>query len=162
MDPQAYDVLGNIREVVRMISAHFSNQITKIVLDKMILLKSVVSHCILKLRQKPGKMLLASASQAIFDVVPSERRIDGVSPIVRMKAIKNKMEVRGMRAAHLRDGVAVIRYLYWLKCEIDDRYITEIDGAKKLDQFRKYGYGSDCGRTIVGSDSFRLILSIHL
>lgn len=90
-----------------------------------------------------GKMLLSHASYAISNSVPVERRLEALSPIVLLKAIKNEVEVSGMRAAHLRDGAAVVRYLHWLDCEIGGndgnggKYISEISGADQLDAFRK-------------------------
>lgn len=83
-------------------------------------------------------MLLSKATYGIVNSVPADRRIEADSPIVRMKAIKNKAEAEGMRMAHLRDGAAVIQFLHWLDVEIDDQYITEMSAAKQLDKFRKY------------------------
>lgn len=80
---------------------------------------------------------MSSASEAIQSIVPVERRITGESPIVMMKVIKNEVEAEGMRQAHIRDGAAVIKYLYWLETEMNDRNITEMVGAEKLKFFRR-------------------------
>lgn len=53
-----------------------------------------------------------------------------------MKVVKNDVEAKGMRTAHYRDGVALVRFLHWLDHEIDVQNITEISGAEKLAQFR--------------------------
>lgn len=76
-------------------------------------------------------------SEAIRAVVPFERSIESESPILKMKIIKNEIEAEGMREAHKRDGAAVIKYLYWLENEIDDRPITELKGAEQLNLYRR-------------------------
>lgn len=81
-------------------------------------------------------MLLSKASEAIQSIVPFERRLNTENPIVLMKVVKNDVEAKGMRTAHYRDGVALVRFLHWLDHEIDVQNITEISGAEKLAQFR--------------------------
>ena len=56
-------------------------------------------------------------------------------PCTLPKAIKNKTEVDGMRAAHIRDGVAVSRFLCWLETKAA-KDIDEISAARKLENFR--------------------------
>lgn len=82
-------------------------------------------------------MLLHGVSEAINLAVPVERRLIAESPIVMMKVIKNAVEAQGMRNAHIRDGVAVIKYLHWLEKSVDSTNITELSGAAKLLDFRK-------------------------
>lgn len=82
-------------------------------------------------------MVLSSASEAITNVVPVERRLEVESPILRMRIIKNEIEANGIREAHRRDGAAIIQYLYWLETEINDQNITEMKGAEKLNDFKK-------------------------
>ncbi len=57
-------------------------------------------------------------------------------PCVRLKAIKNDTEIAGARAAHLRDGVAVTRFLAWLDAKAPGNGIDEISAAKQLEAFR--------------------------
>lgn len=83
-------------------------------------------------------MILSKVSEAIQSIVPTERRLITDNPIVLMKIIKNDVEASGIRSAHLRDGIALVRYLHWLENEIDVQNITEISGAEKLAQFRRY------------------------
>jgi len=64
------------------------------------------------------------------------RIIDGTDPCTLPKAMKNKTEIDGMRAAHIRDGVAVVKLLYWLDREISKRKVTELDICEKLLAFR--------------------------
>ena len=65
------------------------------------------------------------------------RIISKQSPIVMMKAVKNPTEIERVKAAHLRDGIAVTRFMYWLKHAIGHEKITEISAAEKLEEFRR-------------------------
>ncbi len=60
----------------------------------------------------------------------------GVDPIGLMKARKNAVELRGARAAHRRDGVALARFLAWFG-PAARKGITEIDAARALETFRR-------------------------
>ena len=60
----------------------------------------------------------------------------GRDPIALMKAIKNATEIEGSRQAHLRDGVAVTRFLAWFAREAPKGNLTEIDAALKLEECR--------------------------
>ena len=53
------------------------------------------------------------------------------------KARKNPAELEGMRAAHARDAVAMIRFLAWLDAQTPGPNLTEIDIAKALEGFRR-------------------------
>ncbi len=61
----------------------------------------------------------------------------GADPVTNLKAVKNETEIAGMRAAHLRDGVALTRYLAWLDREAPGGRITEIDAVAALETFRR-------------------------
>ena len=58
-------------------------------------------------------------------------------PIYFFKAIKGKQEIESIKKAHVNDGVALTKYLFWLKKNIYKKNITEISAAKKLLGFRK-------------------------
>ncbi len=62
--------------------------------------------------------------------------IDGLSIPANLKAVKNDIEIDGMRAAHLRDGVAMVNFLYWFAKNIGKEKITELSISKKLKAFR--------------------------
>jgi Xaa-Pro aminopeptidase len=58
------------------------------------------------------------------------------SPITHLKAVRNKIQIAGLKAAQLRDGVAMVKFLCWLQQEISRKPITELSAAEKLYQFR--------------------------
>jgi Xaa-Pro aminopeptidase len=63
----------------------------------------------------------------------------GADPITLMKAVKNAVEIEGMRAAHRRDGAAVAGFLAWLEREAPSGKLTEIDAVEALESFRRDG-----------------------
>jgi Xaa-Pro aminopeptidase len=58
-------------------------------------------------------------------------------PIARMKAVKNAVELAGTRAAHIRDGGALSRFLAWFDAEAPKGGLTEIDATAALETFRR-------------------------
>ncbi|MEQ3648397.1 aminopeptidase P family protein [Hyphomonas sp.] len=58
-------------------------------------------------------------------------------PVALPKACKNDSELAGSAAAHIRDGVALTRFLHWLDTDAQSGEITEIDAAIKLEEFRE-------------------------
>ncbi len=63
--------------------------------------------------------------------------IDESNPTQFMKAIKNPVELENTRNAHIKDGVAVTKFLYWLKKNIGKEEITEISASDYLEARRK-------------------------
>jgi Xaa-Pro aminopeptidase len=61
----------------------------------------------------------------------------GPDPITLMKACKNKVELAGARAAHVRDGAAVVQFLAWFEREAPKGKLTEISAAQALETFRR-------------------------
>jgi Xaa-Pro aminopeptidase len=76
-------------------------------------------------------VLIDSKQTPVWIVKRLNKFIKGNDPCVLPKACKNSIEIAGTRAAHLLDGSALTRFLYWLKPGID-----EIQAAERLAQFR--------------------------
>ena len=60
---------------------------------------------------------------------------EGEDPLILSRRVKNDVEIAGAREAHVRDGVAMVRFLRWLE-ENGTGGITEIDAVRKLESFR--------------------------
>ena len=60
----------------------------------------------------------------------------GTDPVIPLKAQKNEIEIAGCRAAHVRDGAAMVRFLAWLDREGHDGEIDEITAVRRLEAFR--------------------------
>jgi Xaa-Pro aminopeptidase len=80
-----------------------------------------------------------TASRWILDQLRGAKVHAAPSPIVAMKACKNPVEMQGMRDAHRRDGVAMVRFLKWLEENVGDGNLTEISASDKLEEFRTEG-----------------------
>ena len=58
------------------------------------------------------------------------------SPVPAMKAVKNETEIEGYRSAMLKDGVAMVQFLRWLKPAVEKGGVTEISADEKLTALR--------------------------
>lgn len=59
------------------------------------------------------------------------------NPTEFMKAVKNETELKNIRNAHIKDGVAFTKFMYWLKTNIGKQKITEISAADYLEERRR-------------------------
>lgn len=88
-----------------------------------------------------GQRLLADESRVSYCLLKAVskgvEKIDKPSPIALLKAVKTEREIVHMRSAHVKDGVAVTRFLFWLKSHVAQEEITETAAAAKLEVFRK-------------------------
>lgn len=74
---------------------------------------------------------------SILNENASQFVVMGASPVALRKAVKNEVEVAGMREAHLEDGVAVERFLHWLETSLQaGDAINEYEASVKLHEFR--------------------------
>lgn len=67
--------------------------------------------------------------------------IDKSNPTTLMKAVKNPVEMENLRKSHLKDGIAVTHFMYWLKKNIGKLPMTEISAAEQLEMFRRQQEG---------------------
>lgn len=80
----------------------------------------------------------ARLNYALYNNLPKEAKVvEAMNPTVLMKAMKNDVEIKNIINAHIKDGVAITRFMYWLKKNIGKIEITEISAAEKLEEFRK-------------------------
>jgi len=94
-----------------------------------------------KLSQKPQKIWLdpIKGSFALFhSVVDKSLIVEKFSPITYEKALKNPVELEGIRQAHIRDAAALVSFFAWLEERLAaaDNTLTEYSVATKLDEFR--------------------------
>ena len=91
---------------------------------------------------KTGKSVLFDAATAPARLTQGLEDAGGkaivrTDPIALMKARKNTAELRGTRAAHLRDGAAVTCFLHWFALQAKPGKLTEIVAAQALEGFRR-------------------------
>jgi Xaa-Pro aminopeptidase len=66
-----------------------------------------------------------------------QRPLFAPSPVPRAQSIKNTTEREGFRRAHIRDGVAMVRFLRWIEGAVREERVTEQSAADKLETFRR-------------------------
>ena len=84
-------------------------------------------------------LMSTRGSWALSQALGDKKNVEEVrSPICDAKAIKNATELDGMRACHVRDGAALIRYFAWLEDELvaQRHTLDEVQVADQLAQFR--------------------------
>ncbi|OJD38832.1 xaa-pro aminopeptidase [Diplodia corticola] len=91
--------------------------------------------------ETPAQKYLISnrASWALVQSLGGDKKVDEVrSPIADSKAVKNKAELDGMRACHIRDGAALIEYFAWLEDQLIAKgaKLDEVQAADKLEAIR--------------------------
>ena len=83
-------------------------------------------------------MSLSETNYRICSSLDKEIRvIDKANPTFVMKAMKNPVEVDNTRAAHVKDGVAFTKFMYWLKNNIGKIPMTELSASDYLEQRRR-------------------------
>lgn len=75
-------------------------------------------------------------SYYLWKTVKCQEIVAAGSPIPAMKAVKNKAEIEGYRSAMLKDGVAMVKFLKWLKPAVEAGGQTEISIDEKLTSLR--------------------------
>ena len=80
----------------------------------------------------------SALNYAILERMPeSAKKVDEQNLTLLPKAIKNPVEVANIRQAHIKDGIALTKFMYWLKKNIGKVPMTEISAAEKMESFRK-------------------------
>ena len=106
----------------------------------------------------PGRnFIIDNKTCSIFyeNIIKSKFKIlNKDDPIYKLKSIKNSCEIKHMIEAHKKDGLALTRFIYWIK-NINKKTITEVDAQNKLEKFRKLNkdYLFPSFNTIAGSGS---------
>lgn len=72
---------------------------------------------------------------ALYKSIPC-RITEAANPTILMKAMKNPIELENIRNAHIKDGIAVTKFMYWIKTRYDKETITELSAADKLASLR--------------------------
>tara|TARA_B110001452_G_scaffold259914_1_gene256822 strand:- start:1139 stop:2836 length:1698 start_codon:yes stop_codon:yes gene_type:complete len=94
-------------------------------------------HLVDKLKE--GNCIIDSQSCSVFyeKIIKSKFNILNKSdPIYKLKSIKNSYEIKHMIDTHKKDGLALTRFIYWIKV-LNKKKITEVDAQNKLEKFRK-------------------------
>ena len=72
---------------------------------------------------------------ALYKNIPC-KIVEAANPTILMKAMKNEVELENIKEAHIKDGVAITKFMYWIKTRYDKETITELSSAAKLTELR--------------------------
>ena len=89
---------------------------------------------------KNSKVLIDKKTCSFYyekNIHSSNKLIDIEDPIYLLKAIKNKTEISNTKIAHLFDGIALTKFIFWLKNNYRKTKITELSAQNKLENYKK-------------------------
>jgi len=89
---------------------------------------------------KNSKILIDKKTCSFYyekNIHSSNKLIDIEDPIYLLKSIKNKTEISNTKIAHLFDGIALTKFIFWLKNNYKKTKITEISAQNKLENYKK-------------------------
>jgi Xaa-Pro aminopeptidase len=94
-----------------------------------------------KLKQIPVEKAVlidgGKLNQALYESIPASCAIrNTMSPVFKLKSVKNEVEMSGVRRAMAKDGVALTRFFMWLEENLNSGKLTEVSVDKKLYEFR--------------------------
>lgn len=91
-------------------------------------------------RFTPGDSVLLDTERTNYalycNIDSSIHKVEAQNPSILFKAMKNPVELENIKKAHIKDSVAHVKFIYWLKNHIGKERITEISASNKLDEFR--------------------------
>jgi len=114
-------------------------QIKKAFGKKVIFIKEELFVNYLK-KIKNSKILIDKKTCSFYyekNIHSSNKLIDIEDPIYLLKAIKNKTEISNIKIAHLFDGIALTKFIFWLKNNYKKTKITEVSAQNKLEKYKK-------------------------
>ena len=103
-------------------------------------------------------------SYALMENLPKEVKIiKGMTPVAYTKCVKNEKEQENIRQAHIKDGVAMTKFMYWLKANAGKVDMTEISVAEMVKKFREAqeGFVEESFTTICGYGPHGAVIHYH-
>ncbi len=76
-------------------------------------------------------------SYAIYEAITKNELINSMNPSTYLKAHKNETEITNTKEIHIQDGVAIVKFMYWLKNNYKKENITEFSAEEKINSLRE-------------------------
>ena len=117
-------------------------KVKKLISEKKINLRQIIKphnleRKILKLKGKIFNIDEKTCSIYLENLIKKNFKIrNKYDPTYLYKSIKNSVEIENMVKAHIQDGVALTKFLYWIK-KVNKKKINEVQAQNKLEKFRK-------------------------
>ena len=119
--------------------ASFDNKVMNYLANNNVCLEEYqdIYEAVRKIKNKRIWIDKSSANYSIIKAVnKSNNIVNKFSPALQHKAIKNEMEIQNEKNAHILDGVAMTKFIYWLKKNVGRQYMDELLLGDKLEIFR--------------------------
>ena len=153
--PHSHTLISKNREILffcdlKKVSSSLRKKFNKV----KFLSKDLITDILLKINSKKFVLDKNTCSFYFENLISKNNKIlNSEDPIYFLKAIKNKKEINNIKQAHIYDGVALTKFLFWIKKNFKSKKITEISASKKLLDFRKKNkkFKSSSFPTISGS-----------
>lgn len=79
----------------------------------------------------------SKTNMCLYEAINNEtKKIEAPNFTTKLKAIKNEIEIKNLKACEIKDGTAMVKFIKWLKSSVGKENITEIDAVEKLEAFR--------------------------
>lgn len=76
-------------------------------------------------------------SYTIYEAISKNNLINSMNPSTYLKSHKNEIEIANTKEIHIQDGVAIVKFMYWLKNNYKKENITEFSAEQKINSLRK-------------------------
>ncbi len=137
--PLSYILINKKKEIkffcdIKKISFSLRKQFNKVEFIELESVQSILS----KINKK--KFIIDANSCSIFFkniILKNNQILNFDDPIYHLKAIKSKNEIDNIKKAHIEDGVALTKFIFWVKKNFSKKKINEISASEKLYRFRK-------------------------
>ena len=138
--PNSYSIISKKRNIYFFCDLKKINKKIKKDLGKNIKILDIknIKEFILKIKNKHFQLDSSSCSIFFENLIKINNKIImKYDPIYFFKSIKNKTEIKNTTKAHIYDGVALTKFLFWINDNYKNKKITEISAQEKLLTFRK-------------------------
>lgn len=140
----SYAMVTDTKAFLYVQSGALTEELTATLASEGIIIKSydAVYEDVTKLRSCAVLLDTKRVNTALVQALPKEcTLLDAPGPILLAKAIKNETEQKNLAAAHIKDGVATTKFMYWLKKNIGKETISEASAADYLLSLRQQQEG---------------------
>ena len=137
--PNSYLILNNKNKVYFFCDLKKVDQKLKKKLGKIIIVNiKYIEKFLSKVKNNTVQLDSSSCSVFFKNIIKKSNIIlEKKDPTYLLKSIKNKTEIRNMIKAHVYDGAALTKFLFWVKNNFANKKISEISAQNKLLKFRK-------------------------
>ncbi|MGL5050708.1 MAG: aminopeptidase P family protein [Fusobacteriaceae bacterium] len=136
----AYATVEKEKSTLYIVANKLSNSMKEILKNSGVEIKSYNAiYSDLKKDKKNTKFLINSnkLNFSLYNLIREKEILDIELPTTLFKSIKNSVEIENTKNAHIKDGVAVTKFIYWLKTSLEKGVkITELDATEKINSLR--------------------------